>query len=60
MDRKQSKTERREMEWLETPLHTLLGLAPTTYKQMLEPKYLQKHVRNKPANKPWIRKQRNY
>ena len=45
------------MEWLETPLQTLLGLSPATCKQMLEPKYLQKHVRNKPANKPWIRKQ---
>ena len=39
------------MEWLETPLQTLLGLAPATCKQMLEPKYLQKHVRNKPENK---------
>ena len=39
------------MECLETPLQTMLGLAPATCKQLLETKYLQKHVRNKPANK---------
>ena len=39
------------MEWLETPLQTMLGVAPSTYKQLLETKYLQKHVRNKFANK---------
>ena len=39
------------MEWLETPLQTMLGLAPATRKQLLETKYLQKRVRNKFANK---------
>ena len=35
------------MEWLETPLQKMLGLALATYKQLLETKYLQKHVRNR-------------
>ena len=48
------------MEWLETPLQTLLGLASATCKQLLETKYLQKHVRNKPANKNGLRKNTKY
>ena len=48
------------MEWLETPLQTLLGLAPATCKQLLETKYLQKHVRNKPTNKNGLGKTTKY
>ena len=39
------------MEWLETPLQTMLVLAPATYKQLLETKNLQKKLRNKPTRK---------
>ena len=48
------------MEWLETPLQTLLGLAPTTCKQLLETKNLQKHVRNQTYKETWVIKQLNY
>ena len=48
------------MEWLETPLQTLLGLAPTTYKQLLETKNLQKHVRYQTYKETRVRKQLNY
>ena len=41
---------------METPLQTLLGLAPTTYKQLLETKILQKHVRNQTCKQKWVRK----
>ena len=48
------------MEWLETPLQTLLGLALATCKQLLETKKLQKHVRNQTCKETWVRKQHNY
>ena len=58
--KQKKKKEEKNMEWMETPLQTLLGLALATCKQMLEPKYPQKHDRNKLANKPWIRNKINH
>ena len=44
--------ERKEMEWLETPLQTLLGFSSS---------YLQTNVRSKiPTNKPWVINKMNY
>ena len=36
MDRAEIKNRKEEKKWLETPLQTLLGLAPATYKNVLE------------------------
>ena len=56
----EKKIEHKEGKWLETPLQTMLGLALATCKQLLETKYLQKHVRNKPENKNGLRKTTKY